>query len=66
MTEPYGKPSAAARSARSKLLRRLAGAKRVEVMLKPEPAKALLGLRKRTGSTYSAIIEEALLAASKR
>jgi hypothetical protein len=54
------------RAARSLLRRRLAGAKRIEAVLKPEAAAALLGLRKRTGRTYSAIIEEALLAASKR
>jgi hypothetical protein len=47
-------------------LRRLAGHKRIEVTLKPEPVKALALLRKRTGSTYSAIVEEALLAAAGR
>jgi hypothetical protein len=64
--ETVTKPSAAARAAKSKLLRRLAGAKRVEAMLKPEAAKALIELRKRSDGTYSAIIEEALIAASKR
>jgi hypothetical protein len=58
------KPSAADRSARSKLRRRLAGHKRIEVMLQPEAAKALLGLRKRTGHPYSVIIDSALLAAA--
>lgn len=46
--------------------RRLAGAKRIEAVLKPETATALIALRERTGRTYSVIIEEALLAASKR
>jgi hypothetical protein len=64
--KPTRSLSAADRAARSKLRRRLAGAKRIEAMLKPEAAAALLGLRKRTGSTYSAIIESALVAASKR
>jgi hypothetical protein len=64
MTKP--KPSAADRAARSKLLRRLAGAKRIEAMLKPEAAKALATLRKRTGHPHSVIIEAALIAASKR
>jgi len=41
-------------------------AKRIEAVLKPEAAAALADLRKRTGHTYAAIIEEALLAASKR
>jgi hypothetical protein len=35
-------------------------------VLKPEAAAALADLRQRTGRTYSAIIEEALLAAPKR
>jgi hypothetical protein len=35
-------------------------------MLKPEAAKALADLRKRTGRNYTVIIESALLAASKR
>jgi hypothetical protein len=48
------------------LQRKLAGAKRIEVVLKPPVAKALATLRTRTGWTYSAIIEAALLAASKR
>ena len=58
--------SGTARAARSLLRRQLAGAKRVEVVLPPEAAAALTELRKRTGHTYAAIIEEALLAASKR
>ena len=41
---------------------RLAGAKRIEAVLKPEAAAALADLRERTGSTYSAIIEGLLLA----
>ncbi|MBA2594152.1 MAG: hypothetical protein M3495_08720 [Pseudomonadota bacterium] len=48
------------RAARSLLRRRLAGAKRIEAVLKPEAAKALADLR--TGRTYSAIIEGLLLA----
>jgi hypothetical protein len=64
--KPTRSLSAADRAARSKLLRRLAGAKRVEVMLKPEAALALATLRKRSGSTYSTIIESALLAAGGR
>jgi hypothetical protein len=35
-------------------------------VLKPEAAAALADLRQRRGGTYSAIIEEALVAASKR
>jgi hypothetical protein len=62
---PHGL-SGTARAARSLLRRRLAGAKRIEAVLKPEAAAALADLRTRTGHTYSAIIEEALLAASKR
>ena len=58
--------SGTARAARSLLRRRLAGAKRIEAVLKPEAAAALAALRERTGHTYAAIIEEALLAASKR
>jgi hypothetical protein len=58
--------SGTTRAARSLLRRQLAGAKRIEAVLKPEAAAALAALRKRTGSTYSAIIEEALLGASKR
>jgi hypothetical protein len=58
--------SGTARAARSLLRRRLAGAKRIEAVLKPEAAKALIDLRERTGRTYSSIIEAALLAASKR
>jgi hypothetical protein len=46
----------AARAARSKFLRRLAGAKRIEAMLKPEAAKALATLRKRTGHPHSAAL----------
>jgi len=63
--EPRGS-SGTARAARSLLRRRLAGAKRIEAVLKPEAAAALTDLQQRTGRTYSAIIEEALLAASKR
>ena len=37
--------------------RRLAGAKRIEAVLKPEAAAALSYLRHHTGRTYSAIIE---------
>jgi hypothetical protein len=44
------------------LRRRLAGAKRIEAVLKPEAAAALADLRQRTGRTYSAIIEGLLLA----
>jgi hypothetical protein len=58
--------SGAARAARSKLRRRLAGAKRIEAVLKPEAAGALAALRERTGATASEIIEAALIAASKR
>jgi hypothetical protein len=58
--------SGTARAARSLLRRKLAGAKRIEAVLKPEAAAALIDLQKGTGRTYSAIIEEALLAASKR
>jgi hypothetical protein len=36
-----------------------------QVVLRPDPARTLTDLR-RTGRTYSAIIEAALLAASKR
>ena len=49
--------SGTARAARSLLRRRLAGAKRIEAVLKPEAAAALAELRERTGRTYSAIIE---------
>ena len=58
--------SGTARAARSLLRRRLAGAKRIEAVLKPQAAAALADLRQRTGRTYSAIIEEALLAERKR
>ena len=54
--------SGTARAARSLLRRRLAGAKRIEAVLKPEAAAALADLRERTGGTYSAIIEGLLLA----
>jgi hypothetical protein len=54
------------RAARSLLRRRLAGAKRIEAVLKPEAAAALIALRKRTGRTYSAIIEGLLLAEHAR
>jgi hypothetical protein len=57
---------ASARARHSLLQRKLAGAKRIEVVLKPPVAKALATLRTRTGCTYSSIIEEALLAAAKR
>ena len=58
--------SGTARAARSLLRRRLAGAKRIEAVLKPEAAAALADLREVTGSSYKSIIEEALLAAPKR
>ena len=57
---PHGS-SGTARAARSLLRRRLAGAKRIEAVLKPEAAAALADLRQRTGRTYSAIIEGLLL-----
>ena len=62
---PHGL-SGTARAARSLLRRKLGGGKRLEVVLSPPAAKALTALQERTGSTYKAIIEEALLAASKR
>jgi len=40
-----------ARAARSLLRRRLAGAKRIEAVLKPEAAAVLADLRQRTGRT---------------
>jgi hypothetical protein len=58
--------SGTARAARSVLRRRLAGAKRIEAVLKPEAAAALAGLRKRTGCTCTAIIEGLLLAEHAR
>lgn len=58
--------SGTARAARSLLRRRLAGAKRIEAVLKPEAAVALTDLRERTGRTYSAIIEGLLLAERAR
>lgn len=58
--------SGTARAARSLLRRRLAGAKRIEAVLKPEAAAALMDLRKRSGRTYSAIIEGLLLAERAR
>jgi hypothetical protein len=61
---PPGGSSGTARAARSLLRRRLAGAKRIEAVVKPEAAAALAELRKRTGRTYSAIIEGLLIAAS--
>jgi hypothetical protein len=64
MSKP--KPSAADRAARSKFLRRLAGAKRIEAMLRPEAAKALAAMQQKTGCTATALIETALLAASRR
>ena len=54
--------SGTARAARSLLRRRLAGANE----LKPEAAAALADLRRRTGRTYSAIIEGLLLAEHAR
>jgi hypothetical protein len=54
--------SGTARAARSLLRRKLAGAKRIEAVLKPEAAAALNDLRQRTGRTYSAIIEGLVLA----
>jgi hypothetical protein len=48
------------------LRRRLASAKRIEAVLKPEVAAVLIGLRERTGPTYSAIIEGLLLAEHAR
>ena len=58
--------SGTAWAARSLLRRRLGGAKRIEAVLKPEAARALIDLRGRTGHTYSAIIEGLLRAAAKR
>ena len=58
--------SGTARAARSLLRRQLAGAKRIEAVLKPEAAAALAELRERTGRTYSAIIEGLLLAEHAR
>jgi hypothetical protein len=58
--------SGAARAATSLLRRKLAGAKRVEAVLKPEAAAALTELRQRTDRTYSAIIEGLLLAERAR
>jgi hypothetical protein len=58
--------SGTARAARSLLRRRLSGAKRIEAVLSPPAAKALTDLRQRTGRTYSAIIEEALLVENAR
>jgi hypothetical protein len=57
--------SGTALAARSLLRRQLAGAKRIEAVLKPEAAAALAYLRKRTGRTYSAI-EGLLLAEHAR
>jgi hypothetical protein len=57
---------ATARAARSLLRRRLAGAKRIDAVLKPEAAAALTDLRQRTGRTYSAIIETLVLAEHAR
>lgn len=58
--------SGTARAARSLLRRRLAGAKRIEAVLKPEAAAALIDLQQRTGDTYSAIIEGLLIAEHAR
>jgi hypothetical protein len=67
LDEPSARDSSGtARAARSLLRRQLAGAKRIEAVLKPEAAAALTELRKRTGSTYSAIIEGLLLAERAR
>ena len=63
---PPGGSSGTARAAMSLLRRRLAGAKRIEAVLKPEAAAALTDLRQRTGRTYSAIIEGLLLAEHAR
>ena len=63
---PARSSSGTARAARSLLRRHLAGAKRIEAVLKPEAAAALADLRKRTGRTYSAIIEGLLLAEHAR
>jgi hypothetical protein len=58
--------SGTARAARSLLRCRLSGAKPIEAVLKPEAAGALADLRKRTGRTYSAIIEGLLVAGHAR
>ena len=58
--------SGTARAAHSLLRRKLAGAKRIEAVLEPEAAAALVDLRERTGGTYSAIIERLLLAEHAR
>jgi hypothetical protein len=58
--------SGTARAARSLLRRQLAGAKRIEAVLKPEAAAALTDLRERSGRTCSAIIEGLLLAEHAR
>lgn len=48
------------------LRRRLAGAMRIDAVLKPEAAAALIYLRQHTGRTYLAIIEGLLLAEHAR
>jgi hypothetical protein len=57
---------ASARARHSLLQRKLAGAQRIEAVLRPEAAKALAVLQERTGFTYKVLIEAALIAASKR
>jgi hypothetical protein len=59
---PPGSSSGTARAARSLLRRRLAGAKRIEAVLKPEAARALAELREVTGRSYKQIIEAVLIA----
>jgi hypothetical protein len=54
------------RAARSLVRRRLAGAKRIEAVLKPEAAAALIDLRKVTGRSYKQIIEAPLIAEHAR
>ena len=54
------------RAARSLLRRRLAGAMRIDAVLKPEAAATLIYLRQHTGRTYLAIIEGLLLAEHAR
>jgi hypothetical protein len=55
-------PSGTERAARSCVVASRALTKRIEALLGPEAAAALIDLRKRTGRTYSAIIEGLLLA----
>ena len=63
---PPSSSSGTGRAARSLLRRRLAGAKRIEAVLKPEAAAALADLQQRSGRTYSAIIEGLLVAERAR